>query len=138
MPDQIIRASSFPAVSLILSFRLASPFAKLAQPVQPVAPGKTAGATETARERVSRLPPTNPENVRAERALAAACRCARAYAPHAGCAFDEHVLRAPAAAMLPPAVRPPPETQNRGAARRRLPRAKRTPGLRSCRSRSSG
>src|SRR5207248_4365036 len=59
---------------------------------RPAAPGRSAGATETGREPVSRLLPRNPENARAVRAATAACRGAREDARHAGCAYDEHAL----------------------------------------------
>src|ERR671924_1647627 len=97
MPDKIIRELSFPAVSIILSFRLVGPFAKLAQRA---ALERTTGAAETAQEQVSRSLPRNPENEPAERASAAKRCRAPACVMHVGCAYDEHALQAPAAATL--------------------------------------
>src|ERR1700758_348900 len=95
MPDKIISEPSFPAVIIILSFRLALLSAKWAHPA---ALERTVDAAETAQERVSRSLPRNPENVRAERASAGADRGAPACATREGCAYDERVLREPAAA----------------------------------------
>src|SRR6266567_4745816 len=102
MPDKIISEPSFPAVSIILSFRLVLPSAKLARPA---ALERTVDAAETAQERASRSLPRIPGNVRAERASAAAARGAPAYARRVGCACDEHAPRALGAATLLPAVR---------------------------------
>src|SRR5690242_14864045 len=134
MPDKIISEPSFPAVSIILPFRLVLPTAKLARPA---ALEKTVDAAETAQERVSRSLPRNPENVRAERASAAADRAAPACAMREGCAYDEHVLQEPAAATPLLAARFPQASQTPGAAFLRLRPAKRTPSHQSCRSQNS-
>src|SRR5438045_1630605 len=134
MPDKIISEPSFPAVSIILSFRLVLPWAKLARPA---APGKTVGAAETAQERGSRWLPGNPENERAERATAAKQRAAKGCARRAGYASDEHALRAPALAILLPAARFPRASRTPGATCPRLHRAIRRPSLRSCQIQNS-
>src|SRR5437588_11453625 len=134
IPYKIIREPSFPAVSIILPFRLVWLFVKFPRPA---APGRSAGATETGREPVSRLLPRNPENARAVRAATAACRGAREDARHAGCAYDEHALLGLAAATALRAARYSRETQNRGAACHPLPRAKHKPIRRSCPNRNS-